>query len=424
MWNGSAWISFAPPGTPTSVIATDVGTSRAYNNSSASISFTPNNTAGVATQYFVTSTPGSLLSYGTSSPIVITGLTTSTQYTFTITAQGSFGNSAPSSSSAAITVTSVPQAPTIGTATGGNASASVTFTAGATGGSTITSYTVTSSPGSITGTGTSSPITVSGLTNGTPYTFIVSATNANGVSQSSSTSNQVTPAIPPAVSTNLLWSLDASQNSSSGTTWTDLSGNGVNVTLNNCTYTTANSGGIAFNGSSSYGTFNVPSTLTGDYTIEALVKYSGNNSTDFDGDIITLTNSSDIHGFLMEIAGSAASPNTNKLRYVHRYPFGSGTNDDYNSASAFTSNNFYHIVIRHTNSTTSIWINGVLSASQTTVATAWSPAPTRGTLGRLTQNTATRWFLGTQYINRAYSRALTDAEVLQNFNAVRGRVGL
>jgi hypothetical protein len=43
-----------------------------------------------------------------------------------------------------------PGAPTIGTATGGNAQASVSFTAPAvTGGSAITSYTVTSSPGNI-----------------------------------------------------------------------------------------------------------------------------------------------------------------------------------------------------------------------------------------------------------------------------------
>jgi hypothetical protein len=69
----------------------------------------------------------------------------------------------------------------------------VPFTAGATGGSAVTIFTATSSPGGFTGTSASSPITVSGLTTGTAYTFTVTATNANGTSLSSASSNSVTP---------------------------------------------------------------------------------------------------------------------------------------------------------------------------------------------------------------------------------------
>jgi len=90
----------------------------------------------------------------------------------------------------------VPDAPTIGTATGGNASASVTFTAPANvGGGAITGFTVVSTPDGLAGTGASSPITVSGLTNGTPYTFKVFATNAYGPSPLSAASNSVTPSL-------------------------------------------------------------------------------------------------------------------------------------------------------------------------------------------------------------------------------------
>lgn len=90
----------------------------------------------------------------------------------------------------------VANAPTIGTATGGNASASVTFTAPSdVGGGAITGYTVVATPSGITGTGTSSPVTVSGLTNGTAYTFKVFATNAYGPSGLSAASNSVTPAL-------------------------------------------------------------------------------------------------------------------------------------------------------------------------------------------------------------------------------------
>jgi hypothetical protein len=76
----------------------------------------------------------------------------------------------------------LPEAPTIGTATAvvTGQSASVTFTAPELNGGTLSQYTVTSNPSSITGTGTTSPVTVSGLTNGTSYTFTVKATTGAG----------------------------------------------------------------------------------------------------------------------------------------------------------------------------------------------------------------------------------------------------
>lgn len=82
--------------------------------------------------------------------------------------------------------------PTIGTATAGNALASVTFTTV----SNAASYTMTSTPSSITATGTESPITVSGLSNGTAYTFKVKSNNPFGSSAESAASNSVTPVAP------------------------------------------------------------------------------------------------------------------------------------------------------------------------------------------------------------------------------------
>jgi hypothetical protein len=82
-----------------------------------------------------------------------------------------------------------PSAPTGVIGAVGNAQAIVTFTAPTdTGGLPITSYTVTSSGGQ-TAIGSSSPITIAGLTNGTSYTFTVTATNNIGTSSSSSVSN-------------------------------------------------------------------------------------------------------------------------------------------------------------------------------------------------------------------------------------------
>ena len=60
-------------------------------------------------------------------------------------------------------------------------------------GSPIESYTVTAEPGGQTVTGSRPPLTVTGLTNGTTYTFTVTATNAIGTSLPSAPSNPVTP---------------------------------------------------------------------------------------------------------------------------------------------------------------------------------------------------------------------------------------
>lgn len=92
----------------------------------------------------------------------------------------------------------VPDAPTIGAATAGNAAADVAFTPPVfNGGAVITGYTATSTPGGITASGTSSPITVPGLTNGTAYTFTVHATNSAGDSAESAATNSVTPSATP-----------------------------------------------------------------------------------------------------------------------------------------------------------------------------------------------------------------------------------
>lgn len=90
-----------------------------------------------------------------------------------------------------------PGAPTIGTATAGDRQATVTFTAPASnGGSAITLYTATAAPGGATGSCAgpgACTITVGSLSNGTAYTFTVTATNADGTGSASGASNSVTP---------------------------------------------------------------------------------------------------------------------------------------------------------------------------------------------------------------------------------------
>jgi hypothetical protein len=76
----------------------------------------------------------------------------------------------------------------------------VSWTAPSNGGSAITSYTVTpfigpaaQAPTTVTGSPPATSTTVSGLTNGTTYTFTVTATNAIGTGPVSAPSNAVTP---------------------------------------------------------------------------------------------------------------------------------------------------------------------------------------------------------------------------------------
>jgi len=88
-----------------------------------------------------------------------------------------------------------PGTPTIGTATAGSSAATVAYTVPTDLGAGAVTYTATSSPGSFTGTG-ASPITVSGLTNGTAYTFTVTAATPGGTSPASAASNSITPVAP------------------------------------------------------------------------------------------------------------------------------------------------------------------------------------------------------------------------------------
>jgi Fibronectin type III domain len=107
-----------------------------------------------------------------------------------------FASASPVTRSFSVTSATAPGSPTGVTAQPLEGAAKVFFTAPASdGGSAITSYTITASPGGLTATGTTSPITITGLTNGTSYTFTVTATNGVGAGSASSASGAVTPAI-------------------------------------------------------------------------------------------------------------------------------------------------------------------------------------------------------------------------------------
>jgi len=104
------------PDAPSAISASNVGTSRAYNNGSATVTVTAGATGGSPTSYVVTSDPGSFTATS-ASPVTVTGLQTGTSYTFTAVPTNSTGSGPASSSSNSITATTAPDAPAAPTAT-------------------------------------------------------------------------------------------------------------------------------------------------------------------------------------------------------------------------------------------------------------------------------------------------------------------
>jgi hypothetical protein len=199
IFDGDGWYPInSIPASPVTLVGTDVGTSRAFNNGAVSVAFADGNGGGVPTSYVVTSSPGGFTNSGNSSPIVVGGLASNTAYTFTAVASNPYGVSASSNSSESVTATTVPNPPTsVSGVPSGNDGAAISWTAPAlNGGKVITNYTITPFIGATAQTSTTTStnatsFTVTGLTVNETYTFKVKANNANGSSVDSTASNTV-----------------------------------------------------------------------------------------------------------------------------------------------------------------------------------------------------------------------------------------
>ncbi len=200
-WVDPVFSPAAPPGQVTGVSAT-------AGAGSARISWSAPTTGGVVTTYTVTPYIGTAAQTPTTvsgSPLAlntrITGLTPGTTYTFKVQASNPNGSGPVSAASNQVTPQTfvAPEAPSSVSASPATAQALVSWTAPTEeGGTPLTGYTVTPYIGSaaqpstnVSASTTSTKIT--GLSNGTTYTFKVTASNAVGAGEASQPSGAVTP---------------------------------------------------------------------------------------------------------------------------------------------------------------------------------------------------------------------------------------
>ena len=313
----------------------------------------------------------------------------------------------------------VPAAPTIGTATAtGFNSATVSFTAPTNpGGSSITSYTAISTPGNFTGTlnqSGSGTIAVTGLSSGTAYTFKVYATNADGNSLQSSSSNQITT-VNIAVTNGLILWLDASEPSSysgSGSSWNDLSGNSRNysmvgsptyVSAGSSSYFTGFADGSYFSGPTNFmptgssprtiiTVVRTPSTLSG-------YQHVFHHGTDVVGQSFGVTH----------LGGSGWNTHTWGSSYTPGVSASANTNY---MASAGVQNS----------STQWMWIN--TTAYSGTGSNSVNTGSTYNFIGARIAYTETWNNGGRIYLVAAYDRLLSTGEITSVYNSIKTRFSL
>ena len=225
----------------------------------------------------------------------------------------------------------------------------------------------------------------------------------------------------------LILSLDSANIKSypgSGTIWYDTSGNNNHGTLfNSPTYTSGVSGFISFDGISQYMQANIGTTaLNGDpsFTIEFVAQIPQNfTNTGFWG----------LGGTGQGLSFEGWSPSANR---IHLDLYDSTRMDP---GVDYALNTWYHIVWTKNGSgveTTNIrnYINNTQSTLTKTRAVTTGPALNTSTagvgtaLGRLNGNSASFYAAVKIGLYRIYTRALSAAEVTQNFNELRGRYGL
>jgi hypothetical protein len=215
---------------------------------------------------------------------------------------------------------------------------------------------------------------------------------------------------PSIVTSGLVLALDAADRNSypgSGTAWTDLSGRGNTGTLvNGPTYSSVNGGSIVFDGTNDYVTLPGNSINTNaDFTLNFWNKTASTVSS-----IRTLLGVSSGQGHLQVRYNSTSI----QLVYSNLSNMGSFTGFTASSSTVY----LITITLNKSTNTYSLYVNGNFVSTIVSAQNFATSAPALGT------NLTIEVFNSNIYAFSYYNRALTAAEIQQNFNALRRRYGI
>jgi hypothetical protein len=216
------------------------------------------------------------------------------------------------------------------------------------------------------------------------------------------------------------------------TTWYDLSGNASNGTLiNGPTFNSANSGSIVFDGTNEY--TDLESIRT------QILSYNNNITFDITFRMISWVNSF-YNGIW--VLGRIPDPGAGTQSYLLSYIQGDGSGrftvqfGESNgnagvtvvSPSVIQTNTIYNFTYIYENGNIKLYQNGTLVDSKNnstpTIFTTNQNTFFIGGDSRYTPGISGRYFNGNVYNAKIYNRALSATEVLQNYNALKGRFGL
>jgi hypothetical protein len=220
---------------------------------------------------------------------------------------------------------------------------------------------------------------------------------------------------PSIVSDGLVFFLDPANMrsySGSGVTANGLVGGIGGTLVNGVGFTSSNNGSFIFDGTNDFITIPDNSLLNNftNMTLEVVVKYTTTNDQIFAQKV----NYSTGNGYTLELFSSG----------IVAFCYGSGAGYLSVSVSNYPANNIYHMVLTLSGNTQTLYINGVSVASN-----ASGSVPTiSGTVMKIGDRTGTyvtsAYLGGNVYLTKFYNRALTQQEILQNFNATRFRYGI